>query len=114
MKNQRIKIEVRSRGVELNGDAANSVRRHLTRALRRFESHIRGVIVRLSDLNGPKGGSADIECRVVVDGNFPTVIVSERGASGAAAIDVAAERVNHAVARAIGRARTRTLRSIHV
>ncbi len=110
MKKQNLRIEVRARGVEIHGAEADYVRTHLARSLRQFTSHLRGVIVRLTDLNGPRGGGSDIECRVVVDGNFPTVIVSERAASGAAAIDVAAERVNTAVARAIGRMRTQTLR----
>ena len=96
--------------VSIDGAEAAYFRIHLSRSLRQFKSLIRGVTVRLTDLNGPRGGDSDIECRVVVDGSFPTVIVSERAPSAAAAIDVAADRVGHAVARAIGRVRTQARR----
>jgi len=103
-------IEVKAHGVEVDANDATRVRAHIARALRPFSAHIRSVIVRLTDLNGPRGGDADLECRIVVDGIFPPVVVSERAGSAGAAIDVAADRVSRAVARVIGRHRTQMRR----
>ena len=103
-------VEVRGHSVELGSAEASYVRIQLARSLKQFSSHLRAVTVRITDLNGPRGGDSDLECRVVVDGDFPTVVVSERAASVAAAIDIAADRVSRTVARAIGRARTQARR----
>ena len=114
--NNRICIEVKAHGVEVGALEAAYVRSQLGRALKPFQSHVRHVTVRLTDLNGPRGGDSDMECRVVVEGAFPSVVLSERAVGVTVAIDVAADRVSHAVARAIGRSRThlRRMGMLHV
>lgn len=103
------RIDVRAHGLELDGGHSVYARTHLSRALRPFRGQVHTVSVRLTDLNGPRGGGADLECRIVVTGTFPTVVISERAPSLNIAIDIAADRASHAVARAIGRMHTRRL-----
>jgi putative sigma-54 modulation protein len=110
MKQRHIRIEVKGHALGLSSYETSYVRMQLSRSLKQFSLHLRNVTVRITDLNGPRGGDSDLECRVVVDGDFPTVVVSERAESVTAAIDVAADRASHTVARAIGRVRTQARR----
>jgi hypothetical protein len=100
-----MKIEVRARGVELDGQLGDYVERSLRFALGRFSSRARLVRVRLEDLNGPKGG-VDKRCVVTVSGDgFERCVVDVRDTTVQAAVDQAAGIASRAVARALERAR---------
>jgi len=87
--------------------AAQTLRVHLERRLRfalgRFDNRIDRVSVRLADVNGPRGGT-DKRCHislVLVRGG--KVVLEEQNADVVAAIDRAADRLGHAVARRLHR-----------
>jgi len=69
----------------------------------RFEDRIRLVIVRLLDVNGPRGG-IDKQCRIKLElipsGNL---VIHEASADLAAAIDRGADRIGHAISRKLHR-----------
>lgn len=76
--------------------------------LGKFAPAVERVSVRIEDVNGPRGG-VDRECRVkVVLSGLPSVVVVERDASVAAAIDVALGAAERAVRRAVQRRRARS------
>lgn len=81
------------------------VNRRLEFALDRFQDEIERIDVSLADLNGPKGG-LDKECRMVAklrsDG---TVVIEDQDVDFYAVIDRAADRLGHAVYRALDRRR---------
>jgi putative sigma-54 modulation protein len=58
-------IEVRERGIAISAPLRTYIERRLTFALGRFSSRIEKVLVRLQDVNGPKGG-VDQQCQVAV------------------------------------------------
>jgi ribosome hibernation promoting factor len=99
-----MRVEIRSKDLHL----AEALRVHLERrllfALGRFDGRIRRVTVRLADVNGPRGG-VDKRCHVSLmlspGGN---VVLEEKNADLVAAIDRAADRLGHAVARKLHRA----------
>ncbi len=76
--------------------------RQLQFALGRFGDRVRSFTVRLSDLNGPKGG-VDKRCLVTVRLSRPrrVVVVEEVDAKEAAVIARAVDRASRAVARAV-------------
>lgn len=88
--------------------SAETLRVHLERRLRfalgRFDNCIRRVTVRLADVNGPRGG-ADKRCRVsIMFTRGGKLVLEEENADVVAAIDRAADRLGHAVARKVHRA----------
>jgi hypothetical protein len=89
-----------------SGDAAKAVRayaiRRLSFALRRFESQVRRVKVRLTDLNGPRRG-ADARCVIaveLVDGR--QVIAEATTPVPFASVTQAASRLSESVRRGTG------------
>ncbi len=80
--------------------------RRLRFALGRFGTRIRQIMVRIADLNGPRGG-VDKQCRITVDVRpFGTVILEETDADLYRAIDRAAHRVSQSVRRELERLRS--------
>lgn len=91
-------------------ESSDALRAHATRRirsqLRRFGLEVRSVLLRLRDLNGPKGG-LDKQCQVTVRGRrFACVIVEDISEDAYAAVDLAVERAGRAVSRDIERARS--------
>jgi hypothetical protein len=58
-------VWVRSRGFELTDALRAHAERRLRYALGRFRMRLRSVILRLDDVNGPRGGN-DKRCQIVV------------------------------------------------
>jgi ribosome-associated translation inhibitor RaiA len=88
-----------------------AVRAHITRRLHfplgRIEARICRVIVRLTDLNGPRGG-IDKCCRIVVSLlRRGRVVVEQRDGDWFRAADLAADRLAHSLRRILGRGRAR-------
>jgi ribosome hibernation promoting factor len=92
-----------------NAGAASSLRTYVERrlafALDRFEQRIRRVSIRLSDLNGPRGG-VDKVCRIQAQVSpAGTLTVEERSADIYRAVDGAAHRLQKSVRRTLRRRR---------
>ena len=83
-------------------DTVTFARRQIEFALGRFAGRVRSLDIRLTDLNGPKGG-VDKQCVIAVrlERRPEEIIVRDRDASAPVAIGRAAERVSRAVARAV-------------
>lgn len=102
-----MKIEVRFRGLQ----ASNALREHIARRARfqlsRFNGEIGSVVVRIGDINGPKGG-ADKRCHVTVCGpSIGPVVIADVHADAYSATDMALERVARTLGRELQRTRTR-------
>jgi putative sigma-54 modulation protein len=96
-----MQLEVRGRDVEFADAMRNHVRRRLRFALGRFDDRIRHVTVRISDLNGPRGG-VDKLCRInIVLSRCGTLVLEETSGDLVTAIDRAADRAGHAVSRKV-------------
>ncbi len=98
-----MQIEIRAIGLELT----ESLRAHLLRRLQftllRFEDRIARVSVRLSDLNGPRGG-LDKSCRLRIrlDG-LPDIHIDDAEADLYVAISRAADRAGRTLGRRLQR-----------
>jgi hypothetical protein len=100
-----LKIEIRFRALEpsdlLRDHAVRRVHFHLSR----FGPEIHRVQVRVSDVNGPKGG-IDKQCQVTVRGRrMGPVVVDDLSADAWSAVDLAIERAGRAVGRELERGR---------
>jgi ribosome-associated translation inhibitor RaiA len=90
-------------------DASQALRQHtrerLGMKLGKFASRVERVTVRVSDVNGPKGG-VDKICRVkAVLVARPTVVVEQRDHDAFAAVDGALDRLARAVSASLARRR---------
>lgn len=56
-------LKLRSRKVHVTQELRRHIETRLAFALARFGHRVRGILVHLSDVNGPRGGE-DIHCRV--------------------------------------------------
>lgn len=99
-------IEIRSSTVPLSEALAEHISRRLTFALRRFADTIEHVVVRLIDLNGPKGG-LDKRCRIAarLTSRTPSIVVEATDADAYVAVSQAAARLDERVARALSKKR---------
>lgn len=98
-------IEVRFRGI----DPSEALRAHATRAivqhLARFAPELDTVIVRIDDVNGPRGG-LDKHCRVVARGTALSATASERGIDAYVVVATAVEGIARALERRAARLRS--------
>lgn len=92
-------IQIRGIGIPPTEALATHIERRIAFALSRFSAQIERVVVRFSDLNGPRGGS-DKVCRVgfTVKGLGPDA-VEARDADLYLAVDQAAAKASRRVAR---------------
>ena len=98
-------IDLRSSNLPISDALREHIVRKLDFAIRRFESHVSRVVVRLVDVNGPRGGP-DKRCRIIAHFS-PTgsVMVEATDADVYAAASQAAIRLDERVARAVARRR---------
>lgn len=101
-----MQIEIVTRSFALTDAMRRYVNRRLGFSLGARNGHIKCVVVRLSDTNGPRGGN-DKCCRiqVVVPGQAD-VVVKDVESDLYAAIDRATDRVSRTVARRLDRRRS--------
>ena len=98
-----MEIEVRAMGMPVTEGMRAHVERRLAFALDRFGRRVARVTVRVTDVNGPRGGP-DKACRVdAALENGGRVHIDERDLDAYAAIDRAAHRLGHTVARRLER-----------
>jgi len=99
-------IDIQSRGFSLTRALLKYAERRLLFSMSYCNNHINRVVVRLSDINGPRGG-ADKRCHLqVVMPGLPDVIVEDTEVDLYAAIDRAIDRARRTVARKIDRQQT--------
>jgi len=100
-----VRVLVRQHKIELTEDVRTRADQSLRFALGRFSPRIERVILRLTDLNGPRGG-VDERCRIEVRLRPSGGLLVEDGdSSPSAAINRAADRAARAVRRRLDRER---------
>ncbi len=106
----RTPAHVRLLGVELDDDEQAYVRRKLGMKLGKFATSIERISVRVTDMNGPRGG-VDQVCNIkVVLSGLPSVVIERRHAALHAAIDDALRATEQAVRKSVRRRRMKPLR----
>ena len=98
-------FEVRGHHLPLSNALKRHAERRLAFALRRFDRWIGGVKVRISDVNGPRGG-VDKFCQITAE-MVPTGVVRVEASDADAyvVIDRAADRLEQTVRRSVWRIR---------
>jgi len=100
-------IDIQARNFPLTDALRGHTKRRLGFALSVRDDHIQRVIVRLSDINGPRGG-ADKCCHIqVVLTQLADVVIEDTEVDLYAAIDRAADRAGRTVGRRLARQRDR-------
>lgn len=102
---RKMRLHIRARNIELTETLKHYIERRLQFALGRFGRTIRQVTIRLSDVNGPRGGrdkSCHVEVRLIPDDR---IIVGDTQSDLYAAINGAIERAVRAVSRQLARER---------
>ena len=101
---------VRLIGVELDDDEQAYVRRKLGMKLGKFATSIERISVRVTDMNGPRGG-VDQVCHVkVVLSGLPSVVIERQHTALHAAIDEAIRATEQAVRKRVRRRRMKPRR----
>jgi ribosomal subunit interface protein len=92
-------IDIQARNFSLTTALRGHVERRLCFALSTKDNHIQRIMVRLFDINGPRGG-ADKCCHIqVMLTHLPDVVIKDIEEDLYAAIDRAADRADRAVGR---------------
>jgi len=101
-----MQIDIQSRNFSLTNAMRSHAERRLRFALTCCDDHIQRVVMRLSDINGPRGG-ADKRCHLqVVLAGLPNVVVEDIETDLYVAIDRATDRAGRTVVRKIDRQQT--------
>ena len=101
-----MQINIQARNFSLTDALRSHAERRLHFALTCCGSHIRRVVMRLSDINGPRGG-ADKRCHLqVVLAGLPDVVIEDTEADLYVAIDRATDRAGRTVVRKTERHKT--------
>lgn len=100
-----MQIVTRANGFDLTDALRHHVRQRLHFAFDRIGERIQRVLVRLSDVNGPRGG-ADKRCQIQIHlDKLPEVVIEDTQSDLYAAVDRAAERAARTVTRRLSRER---------
>lgn len=98
-----MQIDIQARHFPLTDALRSHAERRLRFALTCCADHIQRVVMRLSDINGPRGG-ADKRCHLqVVLAGLPDVIIEDIEADLYVAIDRACDRAGRTLVRKLGR-----------
>lgn len=97
----RMRVMIHGQGITVDRALKEHAQRRLQFALSRFSTRIRDVFVRLTDVNGQRGG-VDKRCRIVAS-LIPsgTVVIEDMDADSVVAIDRAADRMGRTIARGL-------------
>lgn len=105
-----MKVDVRFHGLEGTPGLRQHAEQRAQALLRRFSRAVSAVVVRIADVNGPKGG-VDKRCQVTVRGPGLDASSRESSADAWAAVDAAVARAAAALGRALDRSRSLRRRS---
>jgi ribosomal subunit interface protein len=101
-----MQIDIQARDFSLTDALRSHAERRLHFALSCCDDHIQRIVMRLSDINGPRGG-ADKRCHLqVVLKGLPDVVIEDTEADLYVAIDRATDRAGRTVVRKIDRQQT--------
>jgi ribosomal subunit interface protein len=101
-----MQIHIQARDFSLTPALKNHVERRARFALTCCDDHIQRVVIRLSDINGPRGG-ADKRCHLqVVLSGLPDVVTEDTEADLYVAIDRATDRAGRTLLRKVDRRNT--------
>ncbi len=101
-----MKIEVRFRGLESSDALREHAARQIHFHLSRFGNDVTAVLVRIADVNGPKGG-IDKRCQISVHGTrFGSATLDEMSGDVYSAVDMAVQRIGRSIGRELDRARS--------
>lgn len=99
-----MKSTIIAKGIDASQALRDYISERMDDALFRAKDSINYITVRISDMNGPKGG-IDKRCQVNLSlPGMPAVVISEVSASIDSAIDRAAQRAARVVERILRRA----------
>lgn len=100
-----MQVDIQSTGFKLTDGIRASLMKRLTDDLNHGDDHVTRVIVRLSDINGPRGG-VDKRCFIEVRlKHAPALVIEDTEADLYLAIDRATERAGRAMERSLARQR---------
>jgi len=98
-----MQIDIQARDFSLTDALRNHAERRLRIALTCCDDHIQKIVMRLSDINGPRGGR-DKRCHLqVVLAGLPDVLVEDIETDMYVAIDRATDRAGRTLVRKIER-----------
>ena len=98
-----MQINIQARQFSLTDALRDHAVRRLRFALTCCNDHIQRIVMRLSDINGPRGGS-DKRCHIqIVLAGLPDVIIEDTESDMYVAIDRATDRASRTVVRKIDR-----------
>lgn len=101
-----MQIDIQARQFTLTEALRSHAERRLRFALTCCDDHIQRIVMRLSDINGPRGG-ADKRCHLqIVLNGLPDVVIEDIEADMYVAIDRAVDRAGRSVVRKIERQQT--------
>lgn len=106
-----MKTQIRSQTLDLPAPMREHARVRVREALQRFADRVESVVVRIDDLNGPRGG-VDKSCRLAVRGPKLSLIVEHRHADPQEALTRALRRIARTLARRIDADRGRPARAL--
>ena len=98
-----MRLFIRAKGVELTRELRDHIEKRLRFAMSRFGERIRRVRVRLTDINGPRGGE-DIECSIRATlAPRGVLTIDEIHSDPYAAVALASDRAGHRLSRHLDR-----------
>jgi ribosomal subunit interface protein len=101
-----MQIDIQARDFSLTPALRNHAKRRAHFALTCYDDHIQRVVMRLSDINGPRGG-VDKRCHLqVVLSGLPDVVTEDTEADLYVAIDRATDRARRTLLRKVDRRNT--------
>ncbi len=101
-----MQIDIQARNFSLTEALRSHAERRLRLALTCCDRRIRRIVMRLSDINGPRGG-ADKRCHLqVMLAGLPDVVIEDTETDLYVAIDRSSDRAGRTVVRRIERLRT--------
>ena len=99
-----MELSIRTHSIELTDEVRDLVNRRVHFALDAFGDRVEDTLVYLMDMNGPRGGVAEL-CQITIRAHrVGDVVVRETGTTVAAALNRAARRVKYRLSEALRRA----------
>ena len=101
-----MQIDIQARHFTLTNALRSHTENHIRLALTCCDDHIQRVMVRLSDINGPRGG-VDKHCHIqIVLAGLPDIVIEDTEADMYVAINRASDRAGRTLVRKINRQQT--------
>ena len=106
-----MQLSIRKNNLQWSDALAGYTERRVHHGLDRLRERVRSVLVRLADVNGPRGGR-DKHCAVLIRlATGEEIIVNARDACPYRAVDGAVNRLKRSVKKQVGRRRSRRRRA---